>query len=140
MALTEAEKSSVRYHLGYMQVSMAPSIQLGIPRPMQTVFLLEQGLNLLQEEHAIANVRNLLLTLSKIEAAMVNALCQLGASKLGDMTLHPLAEHGQLVTDSLRNEYQYWAGRLADVFGVPKYWNAYTNKRVGAGRSVPVRQ
>ncbi|KKK54507.1 hypothetical protein LCGC14_3083990, partial [marine sediment metagenome] len=45
MPLTEAEKERVRYHLGYLQVSAAASIQLGIPRPLQTVFLLEQGLN-----------------------------------------------------------------------------------------------
>ena len=47
--LTEEEKERVRYHLGYMETSFggnqtAASLQFGIPRPVQTMFLVEEAI------------------------------------------------------------------------------------------------
>jgi len=138
-SLTESDKERCRYHMGYLLTEFAPSIQLGIPQPLQTVFLLEQSLNNIVNNLSVARVRKILCVLDKIEAAMVEQLCQLGVESLGKMTLHPLRYRGQLATDSLEREYMRWASRLADVLGAPKYWFSSRARRSGPGSSVPVR-
>ena len=45
MALTPQERERVRYHLGYLNTSLAGSIQYGLPRPMQTLFVVEQAMD-----------------------------------------------------------------------------------------------
>lgn len=126
--LTEAEKERVRYHLGYMETSFAASLQFGIPRPAQTIFLLEQALTLLNNPDAIDRVRRVLFTLDDIEEKLRSALCVLVAEKLGDITLRG-AEAGLTYPDLLEREYVRWAKRLADIFGVPLY--AYSDRFKG---------
>lgn len=137
-SLTEEEKEKVRYHLGYLETSLAPSIQLGIPRPLQTVFLLEQGLNLIRNGFAVNRVRCTLKILDDIECKLFAGLQTLSAESLGELTLHPLRSQGKLFTDSLENEYRRWAGRLADILGVPLYPYSKRFRRVGPGTNVPV--
>ena len=137
-ALTDEEKEKTRYHLGYLETSLAPSIQLGIPRPLQTVFLLEQGLELLVNGFAVNRVRCILKILDDIECQLLSAISTLGATSLGNLTLHPLASKGILFTDSIEKEYKRWSSRLADILGVPKYPYAARNKRSGPGSMVPV--
>lgn len=120
-ALTDQDKERARYHLGYMETSFAASLQLGIPRPVQTIFLLEQALGLLVNAYAVARVRKMLGYLDGIEDRMMCALPTLVAAQLGEMKLHPLASQGKLLPDSLEHEYVRWAKRLADVLGVPIY-------------------
>lgn len=138
-ALTEEEKEKVRYHLGYLETSFAPSIALGIPKPLQTVFLLEQGLTLLVNGFAVNRVRCILKVLDETEAKIFGAQSTLVADKLGELSLHPLKAQGKLVTDSLEGEYRRWANRLADIFGVPIYPFSDRFKRRGPGTSVPIR-
>ncbi len=137
--LNEEEKEKVRYHLGYLETSFAPSIQLGIPKPLQTVFLLEQGLTLLRNGYAVNRVRCILRTLEDLECKMVGAVGTLAAERLGQMTLHPLRSQGKLFTDSIEGEYKRWAFRLADIFGVPIYPFAERFKKKGPGSVIPVR-
>jgi hypothetical protein len=137
--LTEFDKERCRYHLGYLESSMAPSIQLGIPRPIQTVFLLEQAIQrLIDTELACARVRRILDCLDKIEDQLKSSLCMLGVEKLGDLTLHPLRSKGKLVTDSLEDEYRRWAYRLSDVLGVPTYPYSHRFRRSGPGSNIAV--
>lgn len=137
--LTDEEKEKVRYHLGYLETSFAPSIQLGIPRPLQTVFLLEQGLTLLTNGFAVNRVRCILKILEDLECKLFGAVNTLSAGELGELKLHPLAHQGKLFTDSIEHEYVRWAGRLADVFGVPLYPYAKRFKKSGPGSTVSVR-
>jgi hypothetical protein len=137
-ALTHEEKEKVRYHLGYLETSMGASIQLGIPRPVQTVFLLEQGLELLTNGYAVNRVRCVLKILEDLECKMQGAVTTLSAESLGDLKLHPLRAQGKLFTDSLESEYRRWAGRLADIFGVPIYPYSQRFRRTGPGTNVPV--
>ena len=137
--LNEEEKEKVRYHLGYLETSLAPSIQLGIPKPTQTLFLLEDGLGLLRNGFACNRARCILKVLDELEVKLVAGVSTLVASNLGTMKLHPLAAMGQLYTDSLEKEYRRWAGRLADIFGVPIYPFSQRFKRSGPGTSITVR-
>lgn len=131
-ALTDAEKERVRYHLGYLETSFAASIQFGLPRPVQTVFMLESAMELLVNSDAIDRVRRILFTLDEIEEKLRAALCSMIAEQLGTLKLR-----GNY-TDLLEKEYVRWANRLADIFGVPKYFFSARFQRRGPGTSVPV--
>src|ERR1700690_2790040 len=138
MAFTEAEKERIRYHLGYLETSLAPSIAFGIPKPLQTVFLLEDSLGLIQNPYAADRVRHILCLLESLEKQLFEAVKTTAASELGTMKLHPLAAQGKLYTDSIEKEYGRWARRLADIMGVPLYPYSARFKKSGPGSSIPV--
>lgn len=142
VVLTEQDKERIRFHLGYMLTSFggnqaAASLQFGIPRPAQTVFLLEEAINvLLTNEFAIQRVKDLLDTLDKLLNQIKAAACTLVAEKLGELTLHPGRTHQQYYTDLLRTEYRWWADLLADALGVPEY--KYSVRFQGDNINIPV--
>jgi hypothetical protein len=138
--LGEEEKERVRYHLGYMATSgSAASLQFGIPKPAQTIFLLEQAFSLMTNQYAVGRVRKILSILDGIEDTMVSpGQATLLAEQLGTMKTRGTAP-GQTATDLLEREYVRWAKRLADVMGVPLYPYADRFKRSGSG-NVPVRR
>jgi hypothetical protein len=134
MPLDAREKERARYHLGYLAVQPAASIQFGIPRPIQTMFLVETALNNVIEE-AVDRVRRILKILDDTEARMVEAQDRLAAIALDTLKLR------ENEPDLLEREYCRWAFRLADILGVPTYY--YSTKfrsfsGVKAG-SIPVR-
>jgi hypothetical protein len=137
-ALTEEEKERCRYHLGYLETRLGPSIQLGIPRPLQLVFLLEQGLTLLTNGFAVNRVRCILKILDELEQKLLAAADYVGADSLGELSLHPLKAQGKLAPDSLEREYRRWAARLSDIFGVPIYAFSQRFRRSGPGSVLPV--
>jgi hypothetical protein len=137
-ALPEQDKERARYHLGYLETSLAASIQLGIPRPLQTVFLLEQGLNLLVNPFAVSRVVCILDTLDRLESQLISAAAAVGVDKLGNLQLHPLRTRGKLGTDSVEDEYRRWAYRLSDILGVPIYPYSKRFRRAGPGSSIGV--
>ena len=136
-ALTDEEKERIRYHLGYLETSLAPSIQFGIPRPLQTLFLVEDAIQLLINPFAIERVRRVLFELDQIEQQISCVRVQLMAEQLGDIKLRS-AEPGRTVTDLLEGEYTRWAKRLADILGVPLYWYSSRFKGRGGAGSIPV--
>ncbi len=133
MGLTREEKERVRYHLGYLQVQPAASIQFGIPRPIQTLFLVETALgNLLPE--AEPRVRKTIQIMDDIECKLVDSVDVLEASQLGD--LHTRENAPGLID----KEYYRWASRLADILGVPLYPYSERFKQFIGGGNVPVRR
>ncbi len=132
MALTDQEKERCRYHLGYLGVSYAGSISLGIPRPIQTLFLVETAMNNLVM-YSEGRVRELLGRLDATEERIFSSQERLAASKLGEITLRDNEP------DQLENEYQRWAMRLADVMGCPLYPYSKRFATVSGGGNVPVR-
>jgi hypothetical protein len=130
MALTTQERERVRYHLGYLNVGMAGSIQFGLPRPIQTLFIVEEAMDQLL---AVGEdrVRRTLNVLDGVECKLIDAQKYLVAESLGDLKIrdgHP---------DRLEKEYRRWAMRLADQLGVPLY--AYSNRfSSGGAGNVPV--
>lgn len=123
--LSETEKHKVRYHLGYLSPDPVVSIQLGVPRASQPMFLVESAMNNLPAE-AVGNVRRIVVILDGVEERLVQAQDRLAAKQVGNITMRedePLA---------LEREYRRWAERLADFLGVPL--NVYSQRfRGGAG-------
>lgn len=136
-SLTDQDKERIRYHTGYLETSLAASIQFGIPRPLQTVFLLESAMGLLVEPNAVERVKCLLDTLDGIESQLQRAIKSLGAAKIGNLELRS-AKIGETHTDLLEREYVRWARRLADVLGVPLYpYSARFRPGAGAAGMIP---
>ena len=134
MPLTDSEKERVRYHLGYLGVQPAASIQYGIARPLLTVFLVETALeNLI--ENVVPRVRRILKVMDDVECKLCEAQDRLAAKQLDNLQLRDNEP------DQLEREYVRWGQRLADVFGVPlyPYSNRYKNAGGTAAGSIPVR-
>lgn len=140
---TEEEKDRIRYHLGYMATSFGGSqagaaIQYGIPIPIETMFLVEDAIQvLLTNVYAADRIRRILRVLDNLEEQLVDATCTFAAAKLGEITLRG-AKAGETHTDMLEREYVRWATRLADVLGVPLFPGAERFKKHGPGRSAKV--
>ncbi len=114
MAFSVQEKEQIRYHLGYLNVSAAASLQFGLPAPVQMLFIVESAMDkvLLEGEN---RVRTMVSRLENIECQMDEGREFLVANRLGDMEIRK--EH----IDQLENEYFRWANRLAGQLGVPLY-------------------
>lgn len=134
MALNEAEKERARYHLGYPEIQGAASIQFGIPRPIQTAFLVEHALNNIIGA-AEDRVRRILGVMDGIEDQLTDAQPRLAAEKMDELTIR------KDEADALEREYVRWGSRLADVLGVPIYpYSArYRTALSGGAGSIPVR-
>lgn len=134
MALTEEEQQRTRYHLGYLSVSPATALNFGLPRPAQTLFLVESAMQNLMPV-AEDKVRQILSVMDGIECRLVDAQSRLAAASIDNLTMR------RDEPDALEAEYYRWGGRLADILGVPFY--AYSNryKKQGAkfAGSIPVR-
>lgn len=134
MPLDDAEKERCRYHLGYPEVQAAASIQFGIPRPIQTAFLLESAMVLLIEQ-SVDRVRRILKVMDDIEMKLIEAQDRLAAIQLSDLHLRDNEP------DQLEHEYVRWGFRLADLVGCPIY--AYSTRYRGfitsGVSSIPVR-
>lgn len=131
--LTPQEKARTRYHLGYLGVQVADSLSFGQPVPLQTLFIVEAAMENLIAEH-VPKVRSLLDILDGIECRLIAAADRLAAKRLDDLELRDNEP------DLLEKEYYRWAGRLADILGVPFY--SYSNRFKGkgpTGGSIPVR-
>ena len=134
--LTEEEKARVRHHTGYPEMSMAASIQFGVPRPAQLAFLLESAFNQVLPT-AVDRVRQILQVLDDIEQKMIDAQCYLVADQLEELSLAGSKDaKSRLVTDRLESEYVRWAERLVDIFGVPLYPFAARFQGRSGGRRV----
>lgn len=140
VVLTNEEKSRIRYYLGYPQTApLAASIQLGIPRPTATGFMVEDAMSLLQEPYALDNVRRILAALGELECKLLAATTSLVASELGEMKLHPGKDRGQYATDLIEREISRWTDRLAEILAVPRY--AYSTRTRGNRAAViPIRR
>ena len=133
MPLSESDKERVRYHLGYLEVQGAASIQFGIPRPLQTVFLLEDAMNNVIA-NAISRVQKILTVMDGIEERLIEAQDRLAAIRLDSLELRANEP------DQLEREYVRWGHRLADILGVPIY--PYSTRYRAAGNAagnIPVR-
>lgn len=133
MPLTTQDREKIRYHLGYINVQPAASITFGVPRPQQTLFLVETAMSNILEE-SIPRVRQIVSVLDSIECKLIDAQERLKATELGELKLR------RDETDALDKEYLRWASRLADLLGVPLYaysqrFASLTQRRAG---NVPV--
>lgn len=130
--LSEEEKARILHHTGYVLTDPVASIQLGVPRASQPMFLVMSQFNRIPEA-AVGLIRNYIAILDGIEAKLIEAMDRFAASKLGEITLRDNE------TSMLEGEYARWAKRLADDLGVPL--NPYSERFRGGtttSLSVPV--
>lgn len=115
-ALTTRDRSRIRYHLGYLAVGPAASLSFGLPRPINTMFMVEDSMNnLIDDGWNVENVLRIIGILDGIECRLVAAQDYLSASELGSLKVRPDQ------TQALEIEYCRWMARLADILGVPSY-------------------
>lgn len=114
MPLADLDKERIRYHLGYLEVQGAASIQFGIPRPLQTVFLLEEAMSNVID-NAIPRIQRIVRIMDQVEEKLCGAQDRLAAKQLDSLILRD--NEG----DQLEHEYRRWGYRLADILGVPIY-------------------
>lgn len=133
MPFDDAEKERIRYHLGYLETQPAASIQLGIPRPIQTIFLVESAMSLIIPA-AEDRCRRMIAVLDQIECKLQDALDFLVVKRVDSTEIRE--DH----TDALEGEYYRWASRLADTLGVPLYPYAARFRKSGGvvAGSIPV--
>ena len=127
MPLIDQDRERIRYALGFPSVKALAAAQFGVPRPLSTNYLLETAMNQILE-NAVGRVRDILAQLDTIEQQMKDATGYMVADQLEELKLR--ADYPQL----LENEYNRWAGRLADIFGVP-YYGFSMRFQAGAGQS-----
>ena len=139
MPLTDQAKAQCRAYLGYPVVQAAGAVFYGIPRPVPQQQLLETAMNMIMDI-AIPRVLEILNVLGAVEQRMIDAQQYLVAEKLEDLTLS--ANHPQ----RLEEEFNRWAQRLADMFGVPLYGYAARfnsgdgDSRASGGKVVNLRR
>jgi hypothetical protein len=102
-----------------------------VPRPVETLFWIENAFNLVLEI-AIPRIRNMLGILDKIELQMVDGLIRLKADTVGSIKLRG-GQASQSEGDLLEKEYHRWSGRLCDQLGVARYPFAERNQGLGMG-------
>lgn len=114
MALSDADKERARYHLGYMEVTVASTAHFGVPQATETQYMFESAI---QRVMAIAEprVRDLLNKLDEIEKTLFCASKDLFAKRAGDV------ETNLDQPEDVENEYVRWACRLADMLGIFPY-------------------
>lgn len=110
--LTEEEKARIRYHLGYPQTDPVASIQLGVPRASQPMFLVEGQMNRIPDS-AIALVRRCVANCDATDQRILECQERMAARRADEIDLN------ENEADMLRKEYRFWVQRLADILGAP---------------------
>lgn len=128
MAFGPAEKERIRYHLGYLNVQPAASLQFGQVSPIQTLFMVDSAMEKVLPEGE-NRIRKMLSHMDRIECEMMEGIDFLPANRTEGVEIR--REH----IDDLEKEYYRWATRLAGQLGVPLYY--YAEKfRLGRSGSI----
>lgn len=135
--ISDADKERARYHLGYMEVTVASSFGFGIPQATDTQFMFESAITRVRPESEF-RVRKLLDILDEIECRLVRSSEDLFAKRAGDL------EPNLSQPDDLEKELVRWACQLAQMLGVMPYpysqrFRSLSNLGGGAG-NVAVRR
>lgn len=122
IALTEADKESIRYHLGYHNTEPSAAINLGFPASNQQLFLVERAMERVHTAVAVQRIQRILTELECIEGQISEARKRFKAQQLGELKLR--GSNNEInEAEMLRQEYVDWASQLASQLGVPL--NAY---------------
>lgn len=128
MALTEADKSRARHHLGYLAVSTASTFVLGIPAGVQTQFMVEAAWDRLLPS-GYERFRKMLDRCDKLEDQIECNSENLAASSVGDIELRP-DEFKEII-----RRYIWWRAAIANMLGIaPNPFDLrFTNWSSGGG-------
>ncbi len=109
--LTLEERSRVRVHLGYPNVSAISTFTLGNPAAIETTFIIEGAMNKVLDE-ATGEVRRHLAILDGVLEQMLADQELLAVTKVDEIDIRQ-DEFAQLV-----RQYMFWRSSLGNVFGV----------------------
>lgn len=121
--ITPEEIARARAHLGYLNVAEAYTFVLGTPAAVETTFLIQGAFERVLVE-AVPLFRRYLAHLDEIEEEMIEGLPALQASRVGSIEVRP--DHMR----ALAEQYDRWAGKLANLLGAPR--NPF-DKTLGGG-------
>lgn len=133
MPLTATEVLRIQYHLGYPTVTQATALQMGVPRPVQTMFLVVNNATNNLLEGMVPQVRTLLQRMDDLETKLTQAEDRLAASSVGDIKLRSDE------CDMLEKRYVDWGYKLAELLGSPVYALSRRYLRWSGGINIPVR-
>jgi hypothetical protein len=133
VVLTDEEKARIRYHFGYPQTNPVASIQLGVPRASQPMFLLEGQLERIPPS-AIGIIRDLVTKCDYTEQQIFEGQEYVPASSVGEVDID------DKFINKLQTSYRYWVQRLADTIGAPLNPFAAAFQAGGMPLNVPIIQ
>lgn len=132
---TASERQRIRVDLGYLGSGTSASFSLGLPRPMQNIYLVEDAINfVLPETEPI--VRRIMDVMDNVETKLVEAQDLLAATKVDEILTR--ADE----CDRLEEQWVRWGEQLASVIGAPyNYYNARYQRWAAGSQagSIPVR-
>jgi len=128
VALNDAEKERVRYHMGYLNVGVPRTISLGVPSAGQPQFILESAMNDILPDGE-PGVRRCIQELDCIEDQLSKFRSSLEVKKTGG----GVELRGREAFDILGDQYVDWASQLADTLGSPLNPFGQRLARFGAG-------
>lgn len=133
MALNDAEKAAIRYHLGYPQVDQSIEISLGVIDASQPLFVVEAAM-----QHVLVSaeprVRRAIQQCDCYEDRMDKA----GATMEAQRTGGGVHLRGPDAMRELEEQYLFWCNQLANTIGAPINPLSLTHNRLGAGHSAVV--
>lgn len=132
MAFTDAEKESIRHHLGYPSVKPAAAMTFGLPTLIQPLFIVDLALTVVTSDGE-PRIRSIVGILDGIDAKLVIIQDHLYAEAIDGLKLRARG------ADELEAEYVRWARRLAETLCVPLYPYAARFQRAGVGTARNVR-
>lgn len=113
-ALSVDERSRVRHHMGYPQMQQVSTFELGTPASIQTDFLIERAMDLVNRDlGGLARVREYLCKLDEIECAMQEGLEDYGLIQFETIQINQKAQ------EQRQNLYDYWLTKLSNALAVP---------------------
>ncbi len=112
MAFSIDERARIRYHLGYLNTNVGPSIGLGLISASQLMFILESAMDTFRPE-AESTARRAVAELDCIEDQMSESRTNYATTRVAEISFDTNQEW------RLADQYLNWARTLADMFGVP---------------------
>lgn len=125
MALTDEERTKVRYHLGWHVTSENVINASGLPVSVPAELLLEKNIAVLTPQGE-TRVRECLCQLDKLEGIQKGAVEDMLVTKAGAVEIRK--DYMELV----ESQYQAWQRKLADALGGGIHVFSAGNERTGA--------
>lgn len=111
--LSDLERSSIRHHMGYLQVADAYTFVLGSPASVETTFVIEGAMDRVLVV-ALPRLRQILVVLDAMEQQNLDDLELLAVSSLGDIEVN--AKELRM----LEGQYDKWVAKLVNMLGCPR--------------------
>jgi len=118
IALSEAHKEAIRYHLGYDNVDPTTALVAGFPAVYPKLRLVETAMERINGSSAVSRIARIVTELESIEKQMSAARCRFKVQQLGELKLRNSNDEAS-EADMLAKEYSRWRGKLAQQLGVP---------------------